>query len=139
MPYTYLKFCSTASSKLTTVTKYYVEYSMYSIMRVVQRKYMIKEGNRRVQRRKMSPNLLFKLSWVRKKIRQLFGCTCIYNLFVYGPASCWGRRVGGVWTIALSLKTHKSLNPKTGDIFSRCIPLLPSLSIFFFGVVSFGL
>jgi hypothetical protein len=41
------------------------------------------------------------------------------------------RGMGGGGVELVSLRTPKSLNHITGDIFSRCIPLLLSLLIYF--------
>jgi hypothetical protein len=67
-----------------------------------QRKCMVKEGNRRVRPRKMSPDLLSKLSWAPRKFVCRCVCTSIYKLSVNGyvPVTCWekdgrdGRKTG---------------------------------------------
>ncbi len=50
---------------------------------------------------------------------------CMYQQAVGGR----GRGGGGVGLV--SLRTQKSLNHKIGEFFSRCIPLFPSLLIYF--------
>jgi hypothetical protein len=75
----------------------------------------------------MSHNLLFKLSWAPEISVRCLG-------YVKTMCVCTSKLLGGWGVGLLPLRTHKSLNPKIGDISSRRIPLFPSLSIYFLWV-----
>ncbi len=54
-----------------------------------QRKYLVKEGNKVVRRRKMFPNILSERSWAPKKS---LSCWMYLHLSCgYGSGSCWWR------------------------------------------------
>ncbi len=68
-----------------------------------QWKYLVKEGNRRVWRRKMSPNLLFKLSWAPEIS---VSCLSVYKNYVCVYQKV--QQLWGGWGVGLvSLRTHK--------------------------------